>query len=171
MQVLASKKYIYIVLEYVNGGEVFEKIVGLLYLVLHEIKGNYSVSIRWTQPTCWSQVESGKFPEDQARKYFQQLIHAVDYCHSRGVYHRDLKVSNRVVGSYKRLLCFFSSHGWVFYTTMHVNQPENLLLDVNGNLKVSDFGLSALSQQRRVSFSAYIQKILALNTMIWDWEL
>lgn len=31
-------------------------------------------------------------------------------------------------------------------------QPENLLLDSYGALKVSDFGLSALSQQVRVSF-------------------
>ncbi|KAL4395067.1 hypothetical protein AHAS_Ahas02G0214900 [Arachis hypogaea] len=52
-----------------------------------------------------------------ARRYFQQLISAVDYCHSRGVCHRDLK-------------------------------PENLLLDENGNLKVSDFGLSAIAESR-----------------------
>jgi serine/threonine protein kinase len=38
------------------------------------------------------QVHQGRLKEDQARKCFQQLIDAVDYCHSRGVYHRDLKV-------------------------------------------------------------------------------
>ncbi|XP_022720812.1 uncharacterized protein LOC111278452 [Durio zibethinus] len=67
----------------------------------------------------------GRLKEDEARKYFQQLINAVDYCHSRGVCHRDLK------------LCFCNL------------QPENLLLDANGVLKVSDFGLSALPQQVR----------------------
>ncbi|KAH7366078.1 hypothetical protein KP509_18G062300 [Ceratopteris richardii] len=88
-QVMASRTKIYLVLEFVNGGELFDKI-----------------------------VHQGKLKEDEARKYFQQLINAVDFCHSRGVYHRDLK-------------------------------PENLLLDSEGNLKVSDFGLSALSQQVR----------------------
>ena len=39
-----------------------------------------------------SQAKNGRLKEDEARKYFQQLINAVDYCHSRGVYHRDLKV-------------------------------------------------------------------------------
>lgn len=86
-EVLGSRTTIYIVLEYVTGGELFDKI-------LHH----------------------GRMKGDEARKYFQQLINAVDYCHSRGVYHRDLK-------------------------------PENLLLDSGGNLKVSDFGLSALAQQ------------------------
>jgi len=32
----------------------------------------------------------GRMNEDEAQRYFQQLINAVDYCHSRGVYHRDL---------------------------------------------------------------------------------
>ncbi|XP_061352325.1 CBL-interacting protein kinase 32-like isoform X5 [Gastrolobium bilobum] len=86
-EVMGSKTKIYIVLEFVTGGELFDKI-----------------------------VNHGRMSEDEARRYFQQLINAVDYCHSRGVYHRDLK-------------------------------PENLLLDAYGNLKVSDFGLSALSQQ------------------------
>ncbi|KAL2652157.1 hypothetical protein R1flu_020285 [Riccia fluitans] len=89
LEVLASKTKIYIVLEFVTGGELFDKI-----------------------------VHQGRLKEDEARKYFQQLINAVDYCHSRGVYHRDLK-------------------------------PENLLLDAQGNLKISDFGLSALPQQYR----------------------
>nr|TKS10481.1 hypothetical protein D5086_0000082790 [Populus alba] len=88
-EVMGSKTKIFIVLEFVTGGELFDKI-----------------------------VNHGRMREDEARRYFQQLINVVDYCHSRGVFHRDLK-------------------------------PENLLLDAYGNLKVSDFGLSALSQQVR----------------------
>ncbi|KAK7255134.1 hypothetical protein RIF29_28537 [Crotalaria pallida] len=87
-EVMATKSKIFLVMEYVKGGELFTK------------------------------VNKGKLKEDVARKYFQQLISAVDFCHSRGVTHRDLK-------------------------------PENLLLDENEDLKVSDFGLSALPEQRR----------------------
>ncbi|KAM7254847.1 hypothetical protein ACFE04_020088 [Oxalis oulophora] len=87
-EVMATKAKIYFVMEYVRGGELFNK------------------------------VAKGRLKEDTARKYFQQLISAVGFCHARGVFHRDLK-------------------------------PENLLLDQNGNLKVSDFGLSAVSDQIR----------------------
>ncbi|KAI3740163.1 hypothetical protein L2E82_30585 [Cichorium intybus] len=87
-EVMASKSKIYFAMEYVRGGELFNK------------------------------VSKGRLKEDAARKYFQQLVAAVDFCHSRGVYHRDLK-------------------------------PENLLLDESGNLKITDFGLSALCESRR----------------------
>ncbi|XP_061951623.1 CBL-interacting serine/threonine-protein kinase 24-like [Populus nigra] len=86
-EVLASRTKIYIILEFVTGGELFDKI-----------------------------VHQGRLEENESRRYFQQLIDAVAHCHCKGVYHRDLK-------------------------------PENLLLDAFGNLKVSDFGLSALPQK------------------------
>ncbi|XP_058104965.1 CBL-interacting protein kinase 9 isoform X2 [Magnolia sinica] len=70
-EVMASKTKIYIVLEFVDGGELFDKI-----------------------------VNHGRLKEDEARRYFQQLINAVDYCHSRGVYHRDLKPENLLLDSF-----------------------------------------------------------------------
>lgn len=70
-EVMASKTKIYMVLELVDGGELFDKI-----------------------------AKHGRLKENEARKYFQQLINAVDYCHSRGVYHRDLKPENLLLDSY-----------------------------------------------------------------------
>ncbi|KAM1088509.1 CBL-interacting serine/threonine-protein kinase 5-like [Malus sylvestris] len=66
-EVMATKTKIFVVMEYVKGGELFGK------------------------------VAKGKLKEDQARKYFQQLISAVDFCHSRGVSHRDLKPENLLI--------------------------------------------------------------------------
>uniref|UniRef100_A0A452XXD8 non-specific serine/threonine protein kinase n=1 Tax=Aegilops tauschii subsp. strangulata TaxID=200361 RepID=A0A452XXD8_AEGTS len=85
-EVAASKTKIYMVLEFVNGGELFDRIA---------IKR--------------------KLSEREGRRLFQQLIDGVSYCHGKGVYHRDLK-------------------------------PENVLIDRKGNIKISDFGLSALPQ-------------------------
>jgi serine/threonine protein kinase len=42
------------------------------------------------------QASKGRLKEDEARKYFQQLISAVSFCHSKGVCHRDLKVEENV---------------------------------------------------------------------------
>ncbi|CAN0889429.1 CBL-interacting serine/threonine-protein kinase 9 [Linum grandiflorum] len=70
-EVMASRSKIYIVLEFVDGGELFDKI-----------------------------ANHGRLREDEARKYLQQIINAVDFCHSRGVYHRDLKPENLLLDSY-----------------------------------------------------------------------
>lgn len=45
-----------------------------------------------TPSISWWQCYLTRMDEREARKYFQQLIDAVDYCHGKGVYHRDLKV-------------------------------------------------------------------------------
>ena len=65
IEVLASKTKIFIVLELIVGGELFDKIVTV-----------------------------GKLSEEQAFFYFEQLVEGVEYCHKLGVCHRDLKPEN-----------------------------------------------------------------------------
>eukprot|EP01028_Stygiella_incarcerata_P009336 TRINITY_DN43_c0_g1_i1.p1 TRINITY_DN43_c0_g1~~TRINITY_DN43_c0_g1_i1.p1 ORF type:complete len:435 (+),score=142.67 TRINITY_DN43_c0_g1_i1:113-1417(+) len=64
-EVLQTQRNIYIVLELVTGGELFDRI-----------------------------VQAKRFDEDTARMFFQQLIVGVDYCHRNGIAHRDLKPEN-----------------------------------------------------------------------------
>jgi serine/threonine protein kinase len=63
-----SKTTLFLVLEYVGGGELFEKMKSGI---------------------CTS--------EDLARSCFQQLVSGLQYCHSKGVCHRDLKPENLLV--------------------------------------------------------------------------
>lgn len=39
-------------------------------------------------------VQRGRMPENEARRFFQQIIAAVEYCHRHKVVHRDLKPEN-----------------------------------------------------------------------------
>ncbi|ELR17258.1 CBLinteracting protein kinase, putative [Acanthamoeba castellanii str. Neff] len=64
-EVLRSEERLYMVMELVAGGEVYFKLA-------HE----------------------GRFDENTARRYFQQLMAGVEYCHAVGVCHRDLKPEN-----------------------------------------------------------------------------
>ncbi|EDQ92625.1 uncharacterized protein MONBRDRAFT_30993 [Monosiga brevicollis MX1] len=64
-QVVTSPSDIFMIMEHVSGGELF----------------NYILRRRL-------------LPEDEARRFFQQIISGVDYCHRHMVVHRDLKPEN-----------------------------------------------------------------------------
>ncbi len=81
------------------------------------------------------------FSESKARKFFRQLVDGVKCCHEKGICHRDLKVR------WNTGICC-NSYPWIIslYEFVELIQPENLLLDENNGLKISDFGLSALHE-------------------------
>jgi 5'-AMP-activated protein kinase catalytic alpha subunit len=64
-EVIETPKEIFLVMEYVSGGELFD------YIVKH-----------------------GRLSESEARRFFQQIISGVEYCHRFKVVHRDLKPEN-----------------------------------------------------------------------------
>jgi carbon catabolite-derepressing protein kinase len=45
-------------------------------------------------------VQNGKMAEDNARRFFQQIICAVEYCHRHKIVHRDLKPENLLLDEY-----------------------------------------------------------------------
>ncbi|KAH1072899.1 hypothetical protein J1N35_025227 [Gossypium stocksii] len=67
-EVILTPTHLAIVMEYASGGELFERICA-----------------------------AGRFNEDEARFFFQQLISGVSYCHAMQVCHRDLKLENTLL--------------------------------------------------------------------------
>ncbi|XP_075241241.1 serine/threonine-protein kinase BRSK2-like isoform X2 [Convolutriloba macropyga] len=63
--VYENKKYLYLVLEHVSGGELFD------YL-----------------------VKKGRLSPKEARRFFRHIISAMDFCHNYSICHRDLKPEN-----------------------------------------------------------------------------
>ncbi|TPX35989.1 hypothetical protein SmJEL517_g01853 [Synchytrium microbalum] len=77
-----TKENLYLVMEYLNGGD------------------------------CAALIKAvGQLDEKWAKGYIAELVLALEYLHDRGIIHRDLK-------------------------------PDNLLIDHNGHIKLTDFGLS-----------------------------
>ena len=48
-------------------------------------------------------VSRGRLPVDEALHYFQQIISAMDYCHSFNIAHRDLKPENLLLDRHKNI--------------------------------------------------------------------
>lgn len=67
-EVFLTPTHLAIVMEYAAGGELFERI-----------------------------CNAGRFSEDEARFFFQQLVSGVSYCHSMQICHRDLKLENTLL--------------------------------------------------------------------------
>ncbi|KAJ7002071.1 serine/threonine-protein kinase SRK2A [Populus alba x Populus x berolinensis] len=67
-EVVVTPTHLAIIMEYAAGGELFERI-----------------------------CNAGRFSEDEARYFFQQLISGVSYCHSMQICHRDLKLENTLL--------------------------------------------------------------------------
>lgn len=64
-EVMESKNMIYLVTEYAPRGEIFDHLVA-----------------------------NGRMKEEEAARVFAQTVSAVEYCHNKGVVHRDLKAEN-----------------------------------------------------------------------------
>ncbi|KAK9463629.1 uncharacterized protein V1516DRAFT_645170 [Lipomyces oligophaga] len=80
-----SKEYLYLVMEYLNGGD------------------------------CAALIKAfqGGLPQDWVKQYIAEVVLGIENLHDQGIVHRDLK-------------------------------PDNLLIDKNGHLKLTDFGLSRM---------------------------
>mmetsp|Transcript_34719 Transcript_34719/g.54227 ORF Transcript_34719/g.54227 Transcript_34719/m.54227 type:complete len:498 (+) Transcript_34719:68-1561(+) len=70
-EVIDTPTDIYVVMEYVSGGELFDYIVA-----------------------------KGRLSEEEARRFFQQIIAGVEYCHKFMVVHRDLKPENLLLDAH-----------------------------------------------------------------------
>jgi len=72
-EIIETPSDIYVVMEYVESGDLFD------FIVLH-----------------------GRLGEEDARHFFQQIIAGVEYCHRNKVVHRDLKPENLLLHAKRR---------------------------------------------------------------------
>lgn len=113
VQVFLTEDSLGLCLEYANGGELFERVKA-----------------------------AGRFEEDMARFFFQQLLSGVQFLHENGVAHRDLKLENTLL-------------------KLEVSEPGRSPTPV---LKIADFGFCKHEKlhtppKSRVGTPAYISPV------------
>ncbi|XP_009619697.1 serine/threonine-protein kinase SAPK1 isoform X2 [Nicotiana tomentosiformis] len=94
-EVLLTPTHLAIVMEYASGGELFARI-----------------------------CNAGKFNEDEARFFFQQLISGVSYCHFMQICHRDLKLENTLLDGSAAPRVKICDFGYSKSTVFH-SQPKS----------------------------------------------
>ncbi|KAI9263199.1 kinase-like domain-containing protein [Phascolomyces articulosus] len=78
-EVFTDHENIYVAMEYVEGGELFEKI-----------------------------KQRHRLEEPLAKRWFREVIEAVNYIHKNGIVHRDLKPENVLIDKYQKIrICDF----------------------------------------------------------------
>ncbi|XP_021300989.1 serine/threonine-protein kinase SRK2A-like isoform X1 [Herrania umbratica] len=117
-EVVLTPTHLAIVMEYAAGGELFERI-----------------------------CSAGRFSEDEARYFFQQLISGVNYCHSMVINTQNHNVSLCMPDARTKctfVLCFYSCLQQICHRDLKL---ENTLLDGSPapRLKICDFGYSKSS--------------------------
>ena len=100
---------------------------------------------------------SCRLPEDSARFYAAEVLLTIEYLHRQNIIYRDLKVCSNAassIGSQMRTLIrlagactkgAFSSK----LISCCLLQPENLLLDGKGFIKMTDFGFAKVVTNKR----------------------
>ncbi|EPS72312.1 hypothetical protein M569_02447, partial [Genlisea aurea] len=94
-EVQLTPTHLAIVMEYAAGGELFERI-----------------------------CTAGRFGEDEARFFFQQLISGVSYCHSMQICHRDLKLENTLLDGSPEPRLKICDFGYSKSSVLH-SQPKS----------------------------------------------
>jgi serine/threonine protein kinase len=122
-----TKKEVYLILEFAAQGELFK--------MINPTKDG---------PAC-------PFDEERSAKYIYQLTCALEYCHSKHVIHRDIKLENLLVGLKGELK--LADFGWAVHTPKMRRQtfcgtldylPPEIVLSQTYNEKVDAWSMGIL---------------------------